>query len=398
MWRAWGIFLLALSPQDLGSRVTAPDHEFAFRPPAGWIRHLGAGPTLAKYVQPGDLEAPAEFLITHLFTSNPTAIESFKRQAKDNIKEKYAGAKVLEEKDLTVAGKAAFRIAFQTGDKIYFKTAVHRTNIEFYLLDAVYPAAQADRIRPLIESSIATFEIIPMPMSPEERVADGRTMALIKNAKIDPALLGERWYSVLLANGRKVGWMRFKMTESEGMYAFDTEVRNDLGENNTDTTLVRGSFSPDGRVQKLETEETKVNPKQKWVFKASAVVQSGQVKATRDLNGVKEERSFQVEEGVLLSDIAECVRSVLVGAGRGSYLLKTLSPFSEEWTIEMVDVGAPETLEVDGRARECILVQAYVGRRKNMTYYYGPDRSIFRVGGPKDVFSIRLTTKEEAQK
>jgi len=43
-------------------------------------------------------------------------------------------------------------------------------------------------------------------------------------------------------------------------------------------------------------------------------------------------------------------------------------------------------------------VQAYVGRRKNMTYYYAPDRSILRVGGPKDLFSIRLTTKEEAEK
>jgi len=192
--------------------------------------------------------------------------------------------------------------------------------------------------------------------------------------------------------------MRFKMTESEGMYSFDSEVRNDLGDGNTDTTLVRGSFSPDGRVQKLETEETKINPKQKWTFRASAVAQAGQVKVSRDINGVKEDRTFAVEEGVLLNDIAECVRTVLVGAGRGSYLLKSLSPFSEEWSIEMIDVGGLETLEVDGRTRECILVQAYVGRRKNMTYYYAPDRSILRVGGPKDLFSVRATTKEDAQK
>jgi hypothetical protein len=192
--------------------------------------------------------------------------------------------------------------------------------------------------------------------------------------------------------------MRFKMAESDGMYSFETVVHNDFGEGNTDTTIVKGSFSPDGRVQKVATEETKVNPKQKWIFGAAASVQGGQVKVTRDLNGQKEERSFTVEEGVLLSDVAECMRSVLVGAGRGNYLLKSLSPFSEEWVVEMIDVGGPETLEVDGRTRNCTLVQAYVGRRKNQTYYYGTDRWVLRLGGPKDPFSVRLSTKEEATK
>lgn len=421
MWRAWGIVLLALSPpyvdshvpfrfpsgigrellrlrtQDLGNRTTSPDHEFAFRPPAGWSRHLGAGPTLAKYVQPGELKSPAEFLITHLHSNNPTPIESFKKQAKDNIKEKYAGSKILEEKDLSIAGKKAFRIVFQHNDAIQLKTIVHRTNLEFYLLDAIFQPDQAPKVQPLIESSIATFEIIPMAMSSEERLADGRTMAFIKAAKIDPTLLGERWFTIHLTT-RKVGHMRFKMVESDGMYAFETEVRNDFGEGNTDTTIVKGSFSPDGRIQKVLTEETKVNPKQKWVFAAGATIEAGQVKATRDINGVKEDRTFAVEEGVLLGDVAECMRSVLVGAGRGTYLLKTLSPFSEEWKVEMIDVGGPETLEVDGRTRSCTLVQAYVGRRKNMTYYYAPDRSVLRVGGPKELFSIRASTKEEALK
>jgi hypothetical protein len=397
MWRAWGITLLLLSAQDLGSRVTAPDHEFAFRPPSGWVRHVGAGPTLVKFTQPGDLKLPAELMITHLHSSNPTPLESFRRQAKDNIKEKYPGSKILEEKDLSVAGKQSFRIIFTHNEFVLFKTVVHRTNLEYYLLDAIYPPDQAEKLRPVVESSIATFEINPLPMSAEEKASDGRTMAVIKAAKMEPALLGERWFTIHLS-GKKVGHMRFKLAESEGMYAFDLEVRNDFGEGNTDTTIVRGSYSPDGRVQKVETEETKVNPKQKWVFRANAALQAGQAKVFRDINGIKEERSFAVEEGVLISDIAECMRSTLVGAGKGTYLLKTLSPYSEEWSIETIDVGGPETLDVDGRTRNCILVQAYIGRRKNMTYYYAPDRTVLRVGGPKELFSIRASTKEEAQK
>ena len=119
---------------------------------------------------------------------------------------------------------------------------------------------------------------------------------------------------------------------------------------------------------------------------------------TRELNGVKEERSFAVEDGVLLSDVAECMRPILIAGGKGSYLLKTLSPYAEEWKVEMIDVGGLETLEFDGKPQPCILVQAYVGRRKNLTYFYAPDRSVIRVGGYREKLVIRQATKEEALK
>ncbi|MBI3857331.1 MAG: hypothetical protein HY293_16715 [Planctomycetes bacterium] len=361
------------------------------------MRHIGSGPTVAKFTEPGELKTPAELMLTHLYSGNPTPIENWKRQAKDSIQDRYPGSKILEEKDLTVAGKKAYRLMFVVNDIVQLKTVIHRTNLEYFLLDAAFPQDRTDKIRPLIEASVATFEIVPLPLSEDEKLSDARTTALIKAAKIDPALLGERWYAVHVP-ARKVGHTRFKMTESEGMYSFESDTRLDFGDGNTDSTSVRGSYSPDGRVQKVETEETKVNPKQKWVFRATAMIQSGQAKMSRDLNGVKEERTVPVEEGVLLTDVGETMRAVLVAAGKGSYLLKSLSPYSEEWKVELVDVGGPETLEVDGRTRNCVLVQCYVGRRKNVTCFYGPDRWVIRVGGHREILSIRESTKEEAQK
>ena len=369
----------------------------AIRPPAGWIRRVGTGPTLVKYTQPGEMKVPSELLITHLITTNPTPLESFKKQARENFKEKHAAAKILEEKDLTIAGKPAFRMVFVENDLVSFKTIVHRTNLEFYLMDAVYASDQAAKVRPVLEASAGTLEIVPLPMNAEEKLAEARTLALLKAAKIDPALTGERWFAIYLAN-KKVGRLRMKLAESEGLYSIEEDVVSDFGDGNTDSTILKGSFSPDGRSQKLETEQTKVNPKQKWVFRATVVIQNGQAKITRDLNGVKEDRAFAVEEGVLLSDLAEFVRPTLVGAGKGSYLLKTLSPYVEDWGVEAIDVGGAENLDVDGRVRPCILVQSYVGRRKSMTYYFAPDRTMLRLGGPKDLFSIRATTQDEALK
>jgi hypothetical protein len=397
MWRAWGIVLLLLSPQDLAPRIVSPDHEFAFQPPMGWVRHVAPGPMLVKFTQPGELKSPAEFTVTHLHLPTPSPLESFKRQTKEVLKEKFPTAKMMDEKDLTIGGRPAYRVSYLNDGIIYFKTCIHRSHIELYMLDAAYPEDQSAKLRPLIESSIATFEIIRQPLSDEEKVLDARTTSLIQAAKLDPQLLAERWFTVHIG-ARKVGHTRFKQTESEGAYAFETDVRLEFAPGDVDTTTIRGSYSPDGRVQKIDLEETRNNPKQKWAFRTTSTIRSGQAKILRDLDGLKEERSFAVEDGVLLSDVADCMRPVLIGAGKGNYLLKSLSPYAEDWKPEMIDVGGVEDLEFDGKPHRCVLVQAYVGRRKNMTYFYGTDRSLIRAGGHKEKFAIRQTTKEEALK
>jgi hypothetical protein len=304
---------------------------------------------------------------------------------------------MLDEKDLTIGGRPAYRVSYLNDGTIFFKTCIHRSHIELYMLDAAYPEDQSAKLRPLIEASIATFEIVRQPLSDEEKLLDARTTSLIQATKLDPQLLGERWFTVHIGN-RKVGHTRFKQSESEGAYAFETDVRLEFAPGDVDTTTIRGSYSPDGRVQKIDLEETRNNPKQKWVFRTTSTIRSGQAKITRDLDGVKEERSFAVEDGVLLSDVADCMRPVLIGAGKGNYLLKALSPYAEEWKPEMIDVGGVEDLEFDGKPHRCVLVQAYVGRRKNMTYFYGTDRSLIRAGGHREKFAIRQTTKEEALK
>lgn len=397
MWRAWGIALLLLSPQDLGVRVSAPEHEIAFRPPLGWVRHVGTGSTVVKFRQPGEMAVPAELLITHLISVNPTPLEIFKRQARDNIKEKYAGSTILEEKDLKIAGKLAYRVVFAQADLVYLKTVVHRSNLEYYLLDAAYPPDQAEKVKPLMEASIATLEIVPAELSVEERAAESRVLGLLKGAKVDPGLLGERWYSIHLAS-RKVGHMHLTISEAQGNYEFESEVRSEFSEGSTDVTHSKGTFSPDGRMQKITADESRISSKQKWIFKVSALVEGNQARITRDVNGVAEERTLPVEEGVLLNDIVECLRPIAVGAGKGLYLFKVLSPYSDEWGPETVEVSGLENIEIYGKPTDCYIVQTSIGVRRKTTYTYLPDRRLLRVGGPKDIFSVRASTKEEALK
>jgi hypothetical protein len=399
MWRELGILVLALSlPQDLDRPFTHEEHEFSIRPPKGWVRGGGQGAFFLRFQPTEELKSPCLIEVAHLpRNTNPTPLASFIRQVKDQLAKDYKGHQILEEKEMTIAGKPAFRLVLSHGDALHVKTVVHRTNLEWYLVDGRMGQADAAKFRPAVEASAASFEIRPRALSVEESAAFARTMEVLRRAKILPALLGEHWHSVYLG-AKKAGHQRTRVTESEGMYALEVDVALDFLEGGKDQTIVRGSFSPDARTQKVDTEQTKTHGSDRWQFRASAVLENGRVRAARDLNGHKEERSFAAEDGVLFTDVADLVRRLLAGAAPGDYLLKTLSPFVDEWNAEPVEVNAASPMELDGRKVEAHVVFAKPDRRRNQTYYYGTDRALLRFGGVKDLMSLRAGTREEALK
>ena len=378
----------------------------AFLPPRGWVRREGTRPFIVKFIPGEALRSAAEsegalpswgLVLSHLYyPSNPTPLQAFVRQAKEHIGREFKSSKMLEEEELTIGGRPGYRMVFTHEGNLYLKTVVPRTNLECYLLDASMPQREASELRPVVESSIASFRMVPLSLGPEERAAEARTFEALKSAKVDPGILGEGWYAVCLMN-TKTGSQRSRLSPSPEGYAIELDVQNDFGEGGKDATTVRGSFSPDGRYQKIETEHTKQNAKERWTFRATAVLDHGQVKSSLDMNGIKEEKTFRVEPGVLFEDVADILRRTLVrGRGKGMYLFRVLSPYSDEPEPEFMEVNDPEPLEVNGTRRNLWIVFSRMGHRKQMTYYYDTQGGLVRVGGMRDAFSLRQTTKEEA--
>jgi hypothetical protein len=396
MWRAWGTLLLLLS-QDLGPPVEREDHEFSFRPPAGWEVRPGQAPTVLRWHHAGAAgKVDGELLLTHLRSSNPTPLPGLREQAKEHFKERFPESKLVEDAAAEVGGRSAHRLAWTNKGLLHLKVAVRRSNLEWYILDGILEEGAAAKLRPVVDAAAATFKIVPAPLSADEKAAFGRFLGVLGSAKADPGLFGERWYMILLG-GRKAGHQRLKVGASEGLIAFELDVHLDLGDGNRDVSTVRGSFSPDCRVQRLESEQVKENDKkEKWVFRASATLEGGRVRALRDMNGTKEEGTFPVEEGTVLVDVHEVVRSFLVAAGKGTYFVRTLNPFVEDTTPELIEVASPEALRIDGAERETVMVQSRIDRRKTMTYAYGTDRRLYRLGGPQDLFVVLASTREEA--
>ncbi len=399
MWRAWGTFLLVFSSsQELDPPFTLAEHEFSIRPPKGWVGRKAQGAFFLRFQPPEELANPCRVEVAHLTrTGNPKPLPSFIKEAKEQLAKDFKGLQLTEEKEMTIGRKPAFRLVFTHAETLHVKTVVHRTNLEWYLVDGRMGRADAAQHRAAVEASIASFEVVPQPLSIEESAAFARTLDLLRGAKVQPALLGEHWHAIHVG-GKKAGHQRTQVAESGGIYAFEVDVLLDYGEGGKDTTIARGSFSPDGKFQKVDTEQTKTDSATRWQFRASALLQNGQVRASRDMNGHKEERTFAAEEGVLFGDVADLVRRLLAGAGKGNYLLKTLSPFCDEWNAEPVEVNAASPMELDGRKVEAHVVFAKPDRRRNQTYYYGTDRTLLRFGGVKDLMSVLAATKEEALK
>lgn len=399
MWRAWGIAAWLLSQDAAPPPFNVGEHEFSLRPPAGWVAQPAMRPSVVRFLAVGaERKAEAELLVTHLISTNPTPLKAFEEQARKHILERYKSAKIAEEKSVTLGGRPAFRVVFADENGLYVKTAVWRTHLEYYLLDIFLPKEDPKGLRKAAEAAVDTFQIVPAPLSPEESDAFARGLAVLKAAKPDPAWLGERWYG-LYFGPKKAGHQRIKVAESEGLIAFEADVVLDLGDGNRDATTVRGAFSLDGRRQRVESDQVKTNDqKERWQFRAAADLQDGKLKVSRDMNGHKEEKTLDVPEGLLLADVAEFLRGALAVSGEKTTLIKTISPFSDEPNIELIEAGGPEKMDVDGRRVDAVVALCRIDRRKTQAYTYGMDRLLLRQGGAKDVFSVRRLPKDEALK
>lgn len=395
MWRA-GILLFLVS-QDFGPPFQSEEHEVFIRPPAGWIRREGRGPFVARFTAPEDVKPPVEITVSHLFQPfAPTPLASFVLQAKEYIGREYKGARIEEERPLALAGRPAYRIAFTFADTLQIKTIVQRTNVEWYLLDVSMPAQAASRYRALAEASLATFEVRPWIPGPSERSGEQRAREILRTGRIPHELLGERWFTIHLGRVR-TGYQRLKLSQSEGGYALEVETANDYGSGGRDQTLVRAAFGQGLSSQRLDAEQTKVGPKgERWQFRVAAAIENGRATASRDMNGIKEDKSFAVEEGTLLGDVADVARALLVRAGPGKYLLRTLSPFADEADLEVGEVGPLDAVELDGRRTEVHPVLARRDRGRVKAYYFAGDGKLVREGGGQDAFSIRAASKDEA--
>lgn len=405
------IVLLAAASQedaDLGPLISSDAHEFAFRPPAGWTASPGEPPNVVRYATPEGVPA-GELLLIHYSPPNPTPLKHFQEQLEPYLKEKYPGHTSLLHREVTLDGHAALQLALKTQGKdseevVIYRTILHRSHLEYYIFDCKSVSGGWDRWRVVFDKSIATFRIRPTPLTFEERGANARTVEALKGGILGKDwLVGEAWQGVFMTN-QKVGYQRQKLTpmkiDGAAGYAIESDTFLDFKEGGKTQTQVRGAFTADGKVQKLESEHVVYPPKgEELKFRFQATLQNGRVSVRRQIREYQEETGFSVPEGTLFTEVADVFRRAVAPGAKTTYFVPTLNLFLEETREESIEVAGLDTADLGEKGkRQVQVVLALTNRSKSLVYWYEIGGALLVVQAGKHLFGILALTKEEALK
>lgn len=401
---------------ELGPEVVSKEHEFSIRPPLGWKGVPGTGASVARFTSP---ETPPEAMLNviHYSCKNATSLAQFRGQLEQFLRETYQDHSVLFHRQGTLGGLPSFQIAIQHRDKenkewVVYRAVLHRSNLDYYLFDGQCPAAGSDRRLALFEKSVGSFRLRPHEPSVEEKAAAARAVEALRTGAMNAkSLEGETWQAVFLEK-LKVGYLRQKLSAAtvEGVagwsFESDTVLEYKYQEGKTwksggkDRTVVRGSFSADGRYQKIDSEEVVVTEKgEELKYRYSAVLRGDRLTVRRHLRGTDEESAFAVPEGTLITDVADVFRRAVALRSRQTYYVPVLNPFEGRVAWEWIEVAGKEIMSVrSNESKEVLVVLSTLERRRLLHYWYEPTGALYVLKGPKQVFVVFGMSKEEAMK
>lgn len=395
--------LPAAAQEELGDPFTSKEHEYTFQPPKGWTSSVRASSTIFS----AGKESRREMEVIRLPVQNPTTPTQFTDQLRKHM-EKYKSKEFLFTRQATIGGRTAWQIAArveletQNKDKVLiYRTVIHRTHLDYYVLDCRADASDSDRALKIFDASIATFRIEPTALSTEEKAAEARTIAALQDGVLGAKdLQCEAWQGVFLQQV-KVGYKTQKLTSAtvEGApgIAFESDTVFDLKKGGNTKYSVRGSFTVDGRYQKMAGEQT-VTPEggKEMKFRHTIVLKDGKVTVRRHMDGADEETSFTVPEGTLLIEVADVFRRAVSLRPKNTYFVRTLDAFESETRTESLEVTGPQTVD---DSRTVLVTFSSVNRGLTDTYWFDESGKLALLrGNAARLFQVVGMTREEALK
>ncbi len=397
--------------KDLGSPFRSEEDSTVFRPPAGWSAHQGVPPEIVRFAAPEKGPA-AELIFIHYFPQNPTPLAHFRVQLEKHLKTKYPDHTPILNRQVAVAGLPAFQVALRTKTKnqdppeeiVIYRTIVHRSNLEYYAFDCQCIASAYDRLAPLFDKSIATLKIEKTEPTLEERAATARAVEFLRGGALGKKELeGEGWQGIYLTK-KKVGYQRQKLApvkvEGAAGYEYESDTILDFQEGGKCRTVVRGSFTADGKFQRISSEEIVAPEKEPELkYRFTATLRGGRVTVQREMKEIREEASFDVPDGTLFTDVADVFRRAASTGPKSTYLVPILNPFRGDPGGESLEVAGKESVEVEVDVmKEVFVVLSNVDRRRSLVYWYDAKSELFSVQGARQAFVIVAMSKEEALK
>ncbi|MBI4563158.1 MAG: hypothetical protein HY716_00490 [Planctomycetes bacterium] len=395
---------------DLAGRVESRDYDFSMRLPAGWPRVDEKPPVLFRIVSPPGTLLDGAMWMEYQEPRQPTPLSTVIEEFLKNAPRAYPGFEKLSDRRQPIGGYPAYACTFhvqsvQEGggkkDLIMVRFFVQRQLTEYFMFNAIAERKDKDRLVKVAEQTMATFGAGP-PLQPAQRESLRRAADVLREASLEPGILGERWHAIHVG-GRKLGYQRTRCrrdtVEGRTVYAFELEMVLEDREGGRRTSTSRGLCAIDGSYQKIDHELVlEVPGAPRSVFKEEAVLAQGAFSASREVSGQKSEKKFNAPEATFLADAGYILARHFVLAKPTTYAMRVLKPFSDLPMLEIFETHAPGRVRTADGEQELIQALVRKGRFEYEEYLFDTSGCLYQQKAAKGLFVLRRCTEEEAKK
>jgi hypothetical protein len=385
--------LILLSTLALGQTAelktfTSEEAGVRLRYPAAWKSVRADSPdTLLLLALESDGFSP-EIVVMLKRLKNPTPVAEYRAQLEKWVTDHYKEAKVAGGGDLTVFNRKGCQVEFEIKspdgktELLLVKSGISLGLRRYLIVDCALPKDKAAELRRVFDQILSTVEFFP----PREADAVSRGAEkfeeLRKKMFASPARIDRReTLEVLLAEGpgadKPLGTYAYtfknaRVADRDGFSA-QTEIRLDL-QNGQKSEIDSESFvSTDLSYQTVKIREKSIVENAKtYEYEGSATMERGKVSATRAINGVRSQTTFDVPDGTVFVDLLEWLQWRIQEFPEVEAHVRTLSVYDDH--VDFVKIEG----STSGRDRPEAAYYVILTRPDGtfLTYTYSRERTV----------------------
>lgn len=366
--------------------------------PADWSFSSGREPRMLAQgiLRDETLKPYPQMVLIHDRPSRPSTPAAFRKEVREAVEKNAIGFKVIEDRELAFKGRPGFLLVFGYKSDQDLEKAVDMEGVRgglligprrYVLVDINYPAAGAEKLRPLAESLLAGIDTFP-PKEPDGVRKGLETFRQIREkwGAFPSAFAVEQKLDYDLGK-KTVGTYLLKVQDGaiDGRpgYRVERSLVIDMDKDGKMEARSSGFLSCDMELQSVQVSEVTVAADgRRYEYEASATIKDGKLKGMRRILGEESEAAFDVPKETVFFDFVEVLLLRLVEYGKCDFHVPTVSPYDNETRSVRIECSDIQKIRVDGQRIDAYTLFVTGTGGTHTTYFIDGAKNILQMKNP----------------
>lgn len=382
--------LLLLAPQEWTEK-RFEEEGISVSSPKGWTTLTPKDARVLVYavLKEEGLTPQPRLYVIHGRSAIPFTPSSLKGQIRADAEKGAIEFKLVEEFDLTAEGTKGFGLVYETMTEKEPEKAVKMEvsrlcslpgTRRFVQVEVSYPAAAADRLRPLARQVMDRVRCFP------RKEPSDFAKGLKASADLVDRLAN---FTTAFESGGELDWQVSSKTVGTFRYSIQEAVEGEIQGYRIERTLaisqtdegsmentVRGFLSGDLKLQILEVRQKRTSKEGSEEVFASARLEKGKISVKRGILGEVSETAYPVPDRTVFLDLVDILVLRVVEYDQCNLFVRAISPFDEETTpLKIECAGRQKVRTEDGRV-EGMVVFVEKGDSAVVTFHVDDQRRL----------------------